>query len=60
MVEDIEVNPEKQEVSEEEEPPKILPLTDKNIISPGTTFSALLSKHLQYFIRFKLNTDPVY
>jgi 5'-3' exonuclease len=47
-------------VLEEEEPPKVLPLTDKNIISPGTTFSALLSKHLQYFIRFKLNTDPAY
>jgi len=59
-VEEIEEKPEQQEVSEEEKPPKILPLTDKNIISPGTTFSALLSKHLQYFIRFKLNTDPVY
>ncbi len=59
-MEDSEEKPEQQEVPEEEEPPKLLPLTDKNIISPGTTFSALLSKHLQYFIRFKLNTDPDY
>lgn len=59
-MEGTEENPEQHEVPKVQEPLKVLPLTDKNIISPGTTFSALLSKHLQYFIKFKLNTDSAY
>lgn len=49
-IEEIEMPIEKDDV----------PITDKNIISPGTEFSAELAKHLECFIRFKLNTDPVY
>jgi hypothetical protein len=33
-------------VLDEEIPPQNVPITDKNIISPGTQFSALLSQHL--------------
>ena len=35
-------------------------LFDSNQISPGTQFMYELGKNLEWFIKFKLNTDPIY
>ena len=35
-------------------------LFDSNQISPGTKFMAELSRQLEWFVKFKLNTDPLY
>jgi 5'-3' exonuclease len=35
-------------------------LFDSNAISPGTKFMADLSKQLHFFVKYKLNTDPLY
>ena len=34
------------------------PRFDSNCITPGTEFMAHLQKHLEYFVRQKLSTDP--
>ena len=40
---------------------KSLPeLFDSNAISPGTKFMADLSKQLHFFVKYKVNTDPLY
>ena len=38
----------------------ILELFDTNQISPGTTFMNELGEKLAWFVKFKINTDPVY
>ena len=35
-------------------------LFDSNQISPGTQFMYELGKNLEWFIKFKQNTDPIY
>lgn len=35
-------------------------LFDSNCITPGTEFMDIVSKHLQYFIRQKIKTDPLW
>lgn len=35
-------------------------LFDSNAISPGTKFMADLCKQLHFFVKYKLNTDPLY
>lgn len=35
-------------------------LFDSNQISPGTQFMYELGKNLEWFVKYKLNTDPVY
>lgn len=35
-------------------------LFDSNQISPGTQFMYELGKNLEWFVKFKLNTDPIY
>jgi 5'-3' exonuclease len=35
-------------------------LFDSNAISPGTKFMFELNKQLEYFVQYKLNTDPLY
>jgi 5'-3' exonuclease len=33
---------------------------DSNAISPGTEFMVNLCKQLHFFLKYKLNTDPLY
>lgn len=35
-------------------------LFDSNAISPGTKFMFDLNRQLEFFVQFKLNTDPLY
>lgn len=35
-------------------------LFDSNQISPGTEFMYNLGQKLEWFVKFKLNTDPIY
>ena len=35
-------------------------LFDSNAISPGTKFMKQLSDQLHFFVKYKLNTDPLY
>ena len=35
-------------------------LFDSNAISPGTKFMYELNLHLEFFVQYKLNTDPLY
>ena len=35
-------------------------LFDSNQISPGTKFMHELGENLAWFVKFKLNTDPIY
>ena len=35
-------------------------LFDSNQISPGTKFMFELGKQMEWFVKFKLNTDPLY
>lgn len=35
-------------------------LFDSNQISPGTPFMYELGRQLEWFVKFKLNTDPLY
>lgn len=35
-------------------------LFDTNAISPGTEFMYALNKKLDYFIKYKVNSDPLY
>lgn len=35
-------------------------LFDSSAISPGTEFMFNLSKQLEFFVQYKLNTDPYY
>lgn len=39
---------------------EVAELFDNNQISPGTTFMHELGKQLEWFVKFKLNTDPLY
>ena len=35
-------------------------LFDSNAISPGTKFMFELNKQLEFFVKYKINTDPLY
>ena len=35
-------------------------LFDSNAISPGTNFMFELNRQLEYFVQYKINTDPMY
>lgn len=35
-------------------------LFDSNAISPGTKFMFELNRQLEYFVQYKINTDPMY
>lgn len=37
-----------------------LDLFDSNAISPGTEFMQELNRQLEFFVQYKLNTDPLY
>jgi len=39
---------------------EVVDLFDSNQISPGTKFMYELGKQLEWFVKFKLNTDPLY
>jgi 5'-3' exoribonuclease 1 len=48
----------KQQIeSEGKEAPELF---DSNAISPGTKFMFELNKQLEFFVKYKLNTDPLY
>lgn len=35
-------------------------LFDSNAISPGTNFMFELNRQLEFFVQYKINTDPMY
>ena len=35
-------------------------LFDSNAISPGTKFMFELNRQLEFFVQYKINTDPLY